>query len=53
MEFPPGLTVLDETYFEASDGIENILKLIRIDATWRLSYRDHQDIQTLGFRVEP
>jgi hypothetical protein len=51
MQFPPGLTYLRQPYFEASVGIENILKLIRIDATWRLSYRDHPDIQKFGFRV--
>jgi hypothetical protein len=51
MEFPPGLTYLDKPYVEAAVGIENILKLIRIDATWRFSYRDHPDIQTWGLRI--
>ncbi|MDX1629541.1 MAG: DUF5686 family protein, partial [Fulvivirga sp.] len=28
-------------YYEAGVGIENIFKFIRVDAVWRLSYRDH------------
>ncbi len=51
MEFPPGLTYLREPYFEGSIGIENILKLIRVDATWRFSYLDHPDIQQFGVRA--
>lgn len=31
-------------YYEVSAGFENILKIIRIDAIWRLSYRDHVDV---------
>ena len=31
-------------YYEASVGLENILKFIRVDAIWRLSYRDHVDL---------
>ncbi|MFC2081398.1 DUF5686 family protein, partial [Bacteroidota bacterium] len=51
MVFPPGLNDLQEPYFEGSIGIENILKLIRLDATWRFSYRDHPDIQKFGIRA--
>jgi len=51
MQFPDGLTYLNQPYFEGSIGVENILKLFRIDATWRFSYRDHPDIQTFGLRV--
>jgi len=28
-------------YYEVSAGFENIFKFIRVDAIWRLSYRDH------------
>ncbi|MEX1000479.1 MAG: DUF5686 family protein [Crocinitomicaceae bacterium] len=28
-------------YYEAGIGLENIFKFIRVDAVWRLSYRDH------------
>jgi hypothetical protein len=51
MAFPPGLTWLREPYFEGSIGLENILRLIRVDATWRFSYLDHPDIQKFGLRV--
>jgi hypothetical protein len=51
MQFPPGLTWLEGPYFEGGIGIENILKLIRVDATWRFSYRDHPDIQKFGLRI--
>ncbi|MEG1616601.1 MAG: DUF5686 family protein [Bacteroidales bacterium] len=38
-------------YMEASVGIENIFKLMRLDYVWRLSYRDHPNINTSGLRV--
>lgn len=41
----------DAPYMEASVGIENILKLIRIDYVWRLNYHDHDDIQKHGVRA--
>ena len=31
-------------YYEVSVGFENILKFIRVDAIWRLSYRDHVNL---------
>lgn len=43
MEFPDNLRGLKEPYMEASAGIENIFKLFRIDAMWRLSYLDKPD----------
>ena len=33
----------NKPYYEVGVGIENILKFIRVDATWRLAYRDHVD----------
>jgi len=45
------LNELTKPYFEAAVGIENIFKLLRIDAVWRLSYLDHADIQTFGMRA--
>ena len=51
MEFPEGLTYLDKPYAEVSVGIENILRLFRIDAMWRLSYLDHENIQIFGLRA--
>ena len=38
-------------YMEASVGIENILKFLRIDYVWRLSYLNHRDIQKSGVRM--
>ena len=51
MEFPTGLGPLTEPYLEGGIGIENILKLVRLDATWRFSYRDHPGIQKFGLRI--
>ena len=69
MEFPENLKWLNDQsldrendirifgvkpYLEAGLGVENILKLFRIEATWRLAYRnmeDNPDIQNFGLRV--
>ncbi|HNW96973.1 MAG TPA: DUF5686 family protein [Bacteroidales bacterium] len=39
--FPSCMTKLDKPYFEVSAGVENIFKLIKINAVWRLSHLDH------------
>lgn len=54
--FPKNLYTLSYTkpYAEAGIGIENILKIIRVDALWRLSYLDNankNDIAKFGVRV--
>ncbi len=50
--FPTCTYTMDNTpYMEASVGIENILKFLRIDYVWRLSYLDHADIQKSGVRM--
>jgi len=51
MDYPDGLYKVNDPYFEASVGIENILKILRVDAMWRLSQLDHDDIQKFGLRV--
>lgn len=49
--FPEGSYTMDKTpYMEASVGIENIFKFLRLDYVWRLSYKDHPDIQRRGIR---
>lgn len=49
--FPEGSYLMGKApYMEASAGIENIFKFLRIDYVWRLNYRDHPDIQTKGIR---
>lgn len=50
--FPDCTYTLGSTpYMEASVGVENILKFLRIDYVWRLSYRRHADIQKSGVRM--
>lgn len=39
-------------YVEASVGIENILKFVRLDFVKRLTYLDHPDIAKFGVRVK-
>ena len=49
--FPNGsYTLAKAPYMEASIGIENIFKFLRLDYVWRLNYRDHPGIQTKGVR---
>lgn len=38
-------------YMEASVGIENIFKLIRIDYIRRLNYLDHENVTSNGFQI--
>ncbi len=49
--FPEGMYTLSKPYFEAGVGIENILKILRIDAVWRLSYLDHKNTSPFGIRA--
>jgi len=39
-------------YMEMNVGLGNILKIIRIDYVWRLSYRNRQDVPDYGFRLK-
>lgn len=55
--FPWSLTALEgdkignpKPYFEAGFGVENIFKIIRIDAVWRLAYLDRINISKFGIR---
>ncbi|MGM9760804.1 MAG: DUF5686 family protein [Parabacteroides sp.] len=50
-EFPAGSYVMGDTpYMEAGVGVENIFKFLRLDYVWRLTYKDHPNIQTKGVR---
>lgn len=40
LEFPKGMGSVSKPYMEIGVGIENILKIIRVDAVWRLTHRD-------------
>lgn len=53
-QFPAGSYIMDKKtpYMEMSVGIENIFKFIRLDYTWRLSYKNHPDIQNRGIRFQ-
>lgn len=49
--FPKGSYTMGKApYMEASVGVENIFKFLRLDYVWRLNYRDHPGIQTKGVR---
>lgn len=39
-------------YYEASVGIENIFKFLRVDAFWRFSYLDNPRAQPFGIRLD-
>ena len=51
-DFPSTLSELDKPYIEAGIGIENIFKLIRVDAVWRISKSDSPEVQNFGIRVK-
>ena len=49
--FPSSLRSLDQMpYMEASAGVENILKVFRIDALWRLNYKFDRAIDNFGVK---
>lgn len=48
----PDIYTLSKPYVEAALGIENIFKVLRIDALWRLSYLDHNNIVKFGIRAK-
>lgn len=49
--FPHGSRTMGKTpYMEASVGIENIFKFLRVDYAWRLNYRNNPGIQRGGIR---
>jgi len=51
MLFPEGLNGMSVPYYEASVGIENIFKALRVDAMWRFSYLDHPNVSDFGIRA--
>jgi len=48
--FPTFLTGLNQPYYEAGFGLENIFKVLRFDAFWRLSHLDNPGISTFALR---
>jgi hypothetical protein len=58
MTFPETLNYFPEyssgkfvPYLEAGVGIENIFRILRVDAIWRFTYLDHKNVSPLGIRV--
>ena len=51
IEYPESLHELKKPYLETSAGIENIFKIFRVDAVWRLSYLEHEKIEKFGLRI--
>jgi hypothetical protein len=48
---PKGTYSIGKPYIEAGLGIENIFRIFRVDAVWRLSHYDHPDIKKFGVMV--
>jgi hypothetical protein len=44
-------TFTDKPYAEVSFGIENVFKIIRIDAVWRLTYRNEPRVRNFGIKA--
>lgn len=51
LKFPYGMSEVSKPYAEAGIGVENIFKVIRIDATWRLTHLDNPNIEKFGVRA--
>jgi len=49
--YPGFRTPSARPYMEASVGIENILKVLQIEAVWRLSYLDNPQARQFGIRA--
>lgn len=42
----------EKPYMEVDAGLENIFKMLRVDYVWRLSYRNHPNIDHSGIRLK-
>lgn len=54
LRFPLGMSSVSKPYFETGIGIENIFRLFRVDAIWRLTHRKGepgQDIQNFAINL--
>lgn len=51
ISFPSTLSTFSGPYMEAGIGLENIFKILRVDALYRLTYLEHANIQTFGIRA--
>jgi hypothetical protein len=48
MQFPTGMTTLNQPYYEVGAGIENIFRIFRIDAIYRLTHLNNPNAQPFG-----
>lgn len=51
MVLPENIYELNQPYMEVAAGVENIFKIFRVDALWRLNYLDHPNIADWGIRA--
>lgn len=52
LQFIEGLGELNKPYMEAGVGVENIFKMIRVDAIWRLSHlHNRKNVSKFGIRA--
>jgi len=51
LDFPTTLNRLTKPYFEAGVGVENIFRIFRVDALWRLSYLNNPNVVPFGARL--
>ncbi len=51
IKLPNGMFSLNKPYIEVGLGIENIFKVIRIDAMWRLSQKKNPNIEVFGLKA--
>jgi hypothetical protein len=51
LNFPEGLSTLGKPYYESGIGVENIGKVLRVDAIWRLSHLVKANISKFGIRA--
>ena len=49
--FPENSGEVSKPYFEAGVGIENIFRVGRIDAVWRLSHLQAEDVSPFGIFI--
>ena len=50
-QFPGTLNDVNDPYMETGVGIENIFNFFRVDAVWRLSHLQNENISKFGIRV--
>lgn len=54
LRFPAGMGSVSKPYFETGIGVENIFRLFRVDAIWRLTHRDGhpgQEVQNFAINM--